>query len=134
LAESFTILNGRPLTTEVKGDGTEVRVGFDTDQGTIELVCTPEALWNLSSHMSQLGAHAIALKSRAQGSQQIHVEEIAEAKAETPKNAGIVALGLRGTNGSVRHFGLSPETSEKLRPQMEAAERQARDNQKKNLQ
>lgn len=134
MAETFTILNGRPLTSEHKNDGTEVRVSFDTDQGTIELVTTPEALWNLGSHMSQLGAHAMAIKGRAQGSQQIQVEEIAEAKAETPKGAGIVALGLKGTNGSVRHFGLSPETSEKLRPQMEAAERQARDNQKKKLQ
>ncbi|MDO8360314.1 MAG: hypothetical protein Q7T08_09765 [Devosia sp.] len=134
MAETFTLLNGRPVNSLFKDDGTEVRVSFDTDQGTIELVCTPEGLWNLGSHMSQLGAHGMAVKGQAQGFQQIHVEEIAEAKAETPKDAGIVALGLKGTNGSVRHFGLSPETSATLRQQMEAAERQARDNRKKKSQ
>ena len=84
--------------------------------------------------MSELGAHATAIKSAALGHQQIHVAEIAEAKAETPKGAPIVALGLKGTTGSVQHFGLSPETSAALRQQMEVAEGQARDNRKKNLQ
>jgi hypothetical protein len=134
LATTFTLLSGRELTTDFKTDGSEVRVGFVTDQGAIELASTPEGLWNLASKMSQLAAHATAIRSAAQGHQLIHVAEIAQARADTPKGAPIVALGLTGTTGSVQHFGLTPETSAALRQQMEAAEQQALDNRRKKLQ
>ena len=135
MAETFTLLNGRPVNGRAKTDGSEVRISFETDQGEIEIASTPEGLWNLAGKMSELAVQAIAAKSRANGeTQKIHVAAIVEAKAETPIDAPIVALGLKGTNGSVQHFGLSPDTSAALRREMEAAEPQARDNQKKNLQ
>src|SRR5689334_14293256 len=131
---NFAVLNGRELEQNFKNDGTEVNVSFDTDQGRITISTTPEAMFNMASAMSQLSVHALAIKSQRAGLNQIQVNEVAQARAETPTGAGIVALGFQGTTGSVQHFGLSPEQSAGLRHQMEAAERQARDNLKKKLQ
>lgn len=126
----FRLQESGVLEARHSDDGTEVHFVLPADNGPIGLTSTPERLLEIAGKMSQLAAHALSLSRH----QVITAVELSAASAQTPVGADSVALSLRSKNGSLQHFGMTPELIEKLRKDMEAAEHDAIANRAQTLQ
>lgn len=113
-------------------EGTEVEF---TIGGAATIVSDPESVLNLAAKLAKLARESLQQRSKAKGEHGfVQVTRVARAAASTPVGSDVVAVAFQEANGIVEHFGLTPEESQALRPQMEKAELDARQNRTQTIQ
>jgi hypothetical protein len=108
-------------------DGSEIQMEFQADDNRrITLAFEPNALDLFVSRTMQIVNHARNQKLSIGDHFAIQASEVVAALAQAPAGGGKVILALRGTNGILQHFALTPNEADSLRPQLHQAAKSAR--------
>lgn len=106
-------------------DGSLVELHFKSVRGPVTLVFAPDDLERFASRSVELIRDAQNRKRARAGHFVSVASDVVVADADAPVGGGKVVLSLRGTNGIIQQFGLTPSQSAELRPQLENAELKA---------
>lgn len=115
-------------------DGGLVEVLLKTDQGPVTLVTLPEVMLEVAGKASQVAVKAHSLSGRTKGHMTVKAETVEGFAAASPVDQPVVVLSLRGSNGIVQAYALSPDQVVELQRQLAEAEPVARVYLKKTIQ
>jgi hypothetical protein len=115
-------------------DGAVVRFELDSEAGPIRLEAAPETAMEVARHMNQLGTRATGLAQKAAGHMAISAVQVDALTAGATAGSPVVMLSLRGTNGMVETYALTPDQTAKLMGLLSTAEPIARSYLKKTIQ
>lgn len=107
-------------------DGSVVELQFKSARGPVTLIFDPDDLERFAARSMELIRHAQNKRRAISGHLEVHASDVVGAIADSPAGGGKVILSLRGSNGIVQAFGLTPQQSLELRPMLEKAEGKAR--------
>lgn len=111
-------------------DGSQVELEFKTDGPSVTLVFDPDELEQFAARSIELIRAAQTHKRASAGHFEVQASAVVATMADAPVGGGKVILMLKGTNGIVQSFALTPDQSQELRPLLRKAETKAQTDKK----